>query len=99
MSVDDIRAMEVSGKKAECILILAEDVNNDIYNFDSLSEMEDNEIIAYLIHIKGVGKWTAEMIAEFSIGRLDILSYDNVTLQNGIKKAHGYRTLCKRRIR
>lgn len=98
LSVNDIRAMGVSGKEAEYILKLAEDVNNDIYNFDCLSEMTENEIIAYLTQIKGVGKWTAEMIAEFTIGRLDIFSYDDVALQNGIKKAHGYKTLSKMRF-
>ena len=38
------------------------------------------------------------MIAEFTLGRLNIFSFDDVALQNGIKKAHGYKTLSKQRF-
>lgn len=49
--------------------------------------------------IPGVGKWTAEMIAMFSLGRLNIFSYDDVALKNGILKIHcELKTLSKTRF-
>lgn len=98
LNEDDLRAMGISYKKAEYILQLAKDVKDKVLSFDNLSEMSDEEVIAYLVKIKGVGKWTAEMIAEFTLGRLNIFSYDDVALQNGIKKAHGFKTLSKQRF-
>lgn len=94
----EIRNCGISSKKAAYIKQLAEDVNSGIYDFDLLNDMSDEEVVQYLTHIIGVGVWTAEMIAEFTLGRLNIFSFGDVALQNGIKKAHGYKTLSKQRF-
>lgn len=96
--VDTIKSCGISRRKAEYILALAQDVRDGRYEFEALDDMSDKDVIRYLMQIKGVGRWTAEMIAEFTMGRLDIFSYDDVALQNGIKKAHGYKTLSKKRF-
>ena len=98
VSVDEIRECGISRKKAEYIIALSNSVLDGLYDFSLLDGMSDNEAIKYLMQIKGVGKWTAEMIVEFTMGRLNIFSYDDVALQNGIKKAHGFKTLSKRRL-
>ena len=98
VSVDEIRECGISRKKAEYIIALSNSVLDGLYDFSLLDGMSDNEAIKYLMQIKGVGKWTAEMIVEFTMGRLNIFSYDDVALQNGIKKAHGFKTLSKRRF-
>lgn len=97
-SPEELRAIGISGRKAEYILQLSEDTLNGRYDFSSLSEMDDQEVVAFLTQIKGVGRWTAEMIAEFTLGRPDIFSYDDVALQNGLKKAYGFKTLSRKRF-
>ena len=84
--------------EAEYIIELSNSILEGKYDFSLLDEMSDDDAIKYLVQIKGVGKWTAEMIVEFTMGRLDIFSYDDVALQNGIKKAHGFKTLSKQRF-
>lgn len=93
-----IRECGISLKKAEYILELSNSVVEEVYDFSSLESMGDDEAVKYLMQIKDVGKWTAEMIVEFTMGRLNIFSYDDVALQNGIKKAHGFKTLSKMRF-
>lgn len=93
-----IRECGISLKKAEYILDLSNSVVEEVYDFSSLESMGDDEAVKYLMQIKGVGKWTAEMIVEFTMGRLNVFSYDDVALQNGIKKAHGFKTLSKNRF-
>lgn len=93
-----IRECGISLKKAEYILELSHSIVEKVYDFSGLESMSDDETVKYLMQIKGVGKWTAEMIVEFTMGRLNIFSYDDVALQNGIKKAHGFKTLSKMRF-
>lgn len=97
-SVEEIKSCGMSQRKAEYIRGLAQDVEDGKYDFTLLVDMDDEEVVKYLMQIKGVGRWTAEMITEFTLGRLNIFSFDDVALQNGIKKAHGYKTLSKQRF-
>ena len=98
VGADAICGCGISRKKAEYILELSNSVLENRYDFSLLDAMSDDEAVKYLMQIKGVGKWTAEMIVEFTLGRLNIFSYDDVALQNGIKKAHGFKTLSKLRF-
>ena len=97
-TLEEIKNCGMSARKAEYILALSLDVKEGKYDFSRLDSMTDGEAIAYLMKIKGVGRWTAEMIAEFSLGRKDIFSYDDMALRNGIVKAHGFKTLSKKRF-
>ena len=97
-TLEEIKNCGMSARKAEYILALSRDVKEGKYDFSRLDSMTDGEAIAYLMKIKGVGRWTAEMIAEFSLGRKDIFSYDDMALRNGIVKAHGFKTLSKKRF-
>lgn len=98
VDIDAIKQCGISKRKAEYIMALAREASEGKYDFSLLENMSDEEVIKYLMQIKGVGRWTAEMIAEFTMGRLDIFSYDDVALQNGIKKAHGFKTLSRQRF-
>lgn len=97
-STEEIRSIGLSRKKAEYIFGLARGVKDGVYDFSALENMTDGEAIGYLTTIKGVGRWTAEMIAEFSLGRKNIFSESDVALRNGIMSAHGYKTLSHRRF-
>ena len=98
VGADAIRECGISRKNAAYILELSNSILENRYDFSLLDAMSDDEAVKYLMQIKGVGKWTAEMIVEFTLGRLNIFSYEDVALQNGIKKAHGFKTLSKLRF-
>ncbi|MDQ3439879.1 MAG: hypothetical protein M3478_05965 [Planctomycetota bacterium] len=51
--------------------------------------MSDEDIIQSLIHVKGVGRWTAEMFLIFVLNRPDVLPVDDLGLREGVKVAYG----------
>ena len=48
--------------------------------------MHDDEILSFLIQIKGVGKWTVQMLLMFSLGRPDIFPVDDLGIQQGMQR-------------
>jgi len=54
-----------------------------------LSKMENEELIEYLTEIKGVGRWTAEMIMMFALGREDVFAVDDLGIQMAMKNLFG----------
>ena len=55
--------------------------------------MSDEEVITDLVAVKGIGRWTAEMILIFSLGRLDVLPADDLGVKKGLQKVYGLRKL------
>jgi len=55
-------------------------------HFDLLGEKSDEEIIAYLTEIKGVGKWTVQMVLMFPMDRPDVFPVDDLGIQTKMKK-------------
>ena len=58
-----------------------------------LSAMPDNEICTCLSRHKGVGVWTAEMLMTFSMQRPDILSWDDLAIQRGLRMLYRHRKI------
>jgi DNA-3-methyladenine glycosylase II len=59
--------------------------------FENFPQMSDEEIIAELIKIKGVGRWTAEMFLLFTMGRPDIFSHGDLGLRRAIERLYGFK--------
>ncbi len=97
-TVDDYRKCGISSRKGLYIIEMAKDILDGKLSFDGLETLSDDMLIAELIKIKGVGKWTAEMIALFSYGRENIFSFSDVALKNGIIKAKGFKSLSEKRF-
>jgi DNA-3-methyladenine glycosylase II len=51
---------------------------------EKLSAMSDEEVIEYLTAIKGVGRWTVEMLLMFALGREDVFAVDDLGIQNAM---------------
>ena len=98
MTCADIKSIGVSQRKAGYIAGLAAGVADGTYQLDALDAMSDEEVVRHLRKMPGVGLWTAEMIAEFTLGRLNIFSYGDAALRNGMMEAHGFKTLSKIRF-
>lgn len=90
---EKLRACGLSGRKVEYILGLSRKVKEGSLRFDDFETMRDEEIIKRLTALRGIGTWTAEMIAQFTLGRPDIFCKYDQALKNGMMKAHGFRTL------
>ena len=96
---EDLRKCGISNAKVTYIQAFSHDYLEGKYDFSRLDQLNDEEVITYLRQIKGVGRWTAEMIALFSLGRSNIFSYDDVALKLGLLKAYPhFKTMNKHRF-
>jgi DNA-3-methyladenine glycosylase II len=50
--------------------------------------MDDEELIEFLVQIKGIGRWTAEMILMFTLGREDVFAVDDLGIQQAMTKLY-----------
>jgi len=89
LDIDALRAAGLSPQKARYIRDLTEHVTSGQLQLDQLSELEDEVVINELVKVKGIGRWTAEMILIFSLGRPDVLPVDDLGLLEGVRGAYG----------
>jgi len=86
LKVDDMRAAGLSVRKVEYLVDLALHFDNGALQVASWESMSDEAIIADLIAIRGIGRWTAEMFLIFHCMRPNVLPLDDVGLINGISQ-------------
>ena len=87
----EFRSAGLSFQKAGYLRNIAEFSIAQSLDYKKLRSMPDEDLIQYLTQIKGVGRWTAEMILMFSLGRPDILPLDDLGIQNSIALHYGVR--------
>jgi DNA-3-methyladenine glycosylase II len=87
-SFEKLRAIGLSNAKTQYILNVAQFAIDHKLDDKRLKKMKDEEVIALLTQIKGVGKWTVEMLLMFTLGREDIFSIDDYGIQTAIKKLY-----------
>jgi DNA-3-methyladenine glycosylase II len=58
-----------------------------------IRQLEDEASIERLIEVKGIGRWTVEILLIFQLGRPDVLPVDDYGVRNGFRIAYGCRTL------
>ena len=88
LKVDDMRAAGLSARKIEYLVDLALHFDSGAINVKSWQTMEDEAIVAELIGIRGIGRWTAEMFLIFHLMRPNVLPLDDVGLINGISRSY-----------
>lgn len=59
----------------------------------SLAEITDDEIIERITRVRGIGRWTVEMMLMFQLGRPDVLPVDDFGVRNGFRLAYGLRKM------
>ncbi len=62
-------------------------------------KMNDEDLINFLVQIKGVGRWTAEMILMFTLGREDVFSVDDLGIQQSMAKLYGLDTTDRKKLK
>ena len=85
LTTEEFRAVGVSRQKSGYLQDLASKADI-IPSPSELHQLTDDEIVERLISIKGVGRWTVEMLLMFTFGRLDVLPVDDMGVQEGFKR-------------
>jgi DNA-3-methyladenine glycosylase II len=86
-----LRAAGLSAAKARYLRELAARVKDGRLDFGSLTALEDEGLIAKLIEVPGIGRWTAEMFLLFGLKRLDVLAIGDAGLQRAAHLLYGKR--------
>ena len=81
---DVLRQSGLSGRKAEYILDLAGHFKSRLVQPARWADMTDDEVIAELSEIRGIGRWTAEMFLMFNLQRPNVLPLDDIGLLKAI---------------
>ena len=70
-------------------------VDSGAVPLDHLDELPDDQIIAALVQVRGIGRWTAQMFLMFRLGRPNVLPELDLGIQKGIQRAYRLRSLPK----
>jgi len=84
-----LRAAGLSGRKAAYLRDLAEKASRGALRFGRLAALSDEEVIAALTQVKGVGVWTAHMFLIFALRRPDVLAVGDYGVRSAARKAYG----------
>jgi DNA-3-methyladenine glycosylase II len=96
---EDLRKIGLSNNKTNYIKNVARFFKDNHITSGKLAKMSDDEIIDHLTQIKGVGKWTVEMILIFTLGREDVFALDDLGIQKGMIKLHRWKEMDKKTLR
>ena len=93
---EKLRAAGLSRNKTAALKDLAaKAIDGTVPSGRALAGMSDGEIITRLTTVRGIGRWTAEMLLLFNLGRLDIWPVDDYGVRKGFAKTFGRRKLPK----
>ena len=89
---EQLRGVGLSGQKSGYVRAVAEFKLAGELEPEVISHLEDEALIKHLTSIKGVGRWTAEMLLMFALEREDVFPLDDLGIQNAMKKRYGLTT-------
>jgi DNA-3-methyladenine glycosylase II len=87
--IEELRGAGLSGTKAAAIRDLSEKVLAGAVELDRMGRRSDDAIVAELVAVRGIGRWTAEMFLMFELGRLDVWPVDDFGVRSGYAALHG----------
>ena len=92
ISPERLRAAGLSQQKAAYIRDLAEKTREGLVDFSRLSGLADDDVIAHLTQVKGVGVWTVQMLLMFALKRPDVLPVADLGIRKAMQRAYGLET-------
>ena len=90
---DTLRSCGLSVAKARAVQDLARHVVDERLPLHALGDMSDEEIIAALVPVRGIGPWTAQMFLMFRLGRPDVLPVLDLGVRKGAQRIYRTRAL------
>jgi len=88
-----LRSAGLSGQKVSYLRDLCDRIADRSLPLDTLDSMPDEEVIAALTRVKGIGRWTAEMFLMFRLHRPDVLPVGDLGIVKAVQRAYRFRTL------
>lgn len=85
---DVLRGVGLSRSKVVYLKSLAQHVLDGLPTLTELAAMDDEEIIRILTQVKGIGRWTAQMVLIFRLHRWDVLPTDDLGVRSGIRRLY-----------
>jgi 3-methyladenine DNA glycosylase/8-oxoguanine DNA glycosylase len=92
-SEESLRGAGLSAGKVRALRDLATKVHRGEVPLSEFPKLPDEEVIARLLPVHGIGRWTAEMFLIFSLGRMDVLPMADYGLRAGIRRAYALEDL------
>lgn len=92
---EKLQSFGISFKKTDYILDFARKVQSGAFDLQAVAHMPDDEAIAALASLRGIGVWTAEMLLLFCLARPNVFSYDDLAIQRGLRMLYHHRTITK----
>jgi DNA-3-methyladenine glycosylase II len=86
---EKLRALGLSNGKTSFLLDLARKTRSRQVRFEALPAMSDEEVIAHLTAVKGIGVWTAQMFLMFGLRRRDVFPLQDLGIRNAIQREYG----------
>lgn len=91
--IDKLQSFGMTFKKAEYITDFSIKVQSGAFDLDGIWNKSDNEVIAELSALKGIGVWTAEMILLFCMQRPNVFSYGDLAILRGMRMVYHHRKI------
>ena len=98
-NIETLRSIGLSRAKANYIRNVAQFAIEHGMDYKLLGKMNNEEVIGHLIRIKGVGRWTAEMLLMFTLGREDVFAVDDLGIQQAMLHIYNLDGSNKKRLR
>ena len=95
---EDLRAVGLSGAKVNYIRNVCEFFLQHGLNDEQLHALNDDDVIELLTQIKGVGRWTVEMLLLFAMGRDDVFAFDDLGIRQAMLKLYALQSDNKKQL-
>lgn len=89
LAPEEMRAFGLSWAKVRTIHTLAGRVVGGTLDFERLGKLDDEGVIAALVTVPGVGRWTAEMFLMFALARPNVFSWGDAGLRAAVRRLYG----------
>lgn len=99
LRVSSLRACGLSEAKALAYKdVAAKTLDGTVPTARALAKLDDEAIIERLTRVRGIGRWSVEMMLMFRLGRLDVLPVDDFGVRKGFSRAYGHGELVKPKV-
>ena len=89
LSEDELRAVGLSRQKAGYLKAIAEYNERGLLDYDHLTGLSEEAFTQHLTAIRGVGRWTAQMLQMFALDQPDVFAEGDLGVQNAMRKHYG----------
>ena len=91
--VNELQSFGMTFRKAEYIKQFSMKIIKGEFDLEAVGKMTDEEAVKALTKLEGIGVWTAEMILLFCLQRPDVLSFDDLAIQRGMRMVYHHRKI------